>query len=361
MDNAKTRRQRFLDCYRNVGRPTATIFLPARSDVEDAAKRFDIRTKNAISELTELGADAELLAIVETALDDFDHSSGAALALVANGDGVVLAEPMFRPVDRLFVSLAPTPALLPLLAATQGDIAHAAVLIDREGADIWYRDDLGGAVEVESVTGDTEHIHRGHPGGWSQRRFQQVAENTWERNAATVVDTVVESAKGDDIDIEVIVVGGDVRAVGFFTDHVPEHLGEVIIIDGSRAAGAEAFLDNADVAIRTVAAGRMADTIEEMKDARATDQTVSGLEALELAGQGRIERLYIANDAASPDRWHASFDFAVPVLSPSSSNQGTLCPGTDGAVALGVATGAEIVVVTPAALQQPVRGVVRGG
>ena len=31
--------------------------------------------------------------------------------------------------------------------------------------------------------GDTEYIHRCHPGGWSQRRFQQRAENPRDDNA----------------------------------------------------------------------------------------------------------------------------------------------------------------------------------
>ena len=37
-------------------------------------------------------------------------------------------------------------------------------------------------VQVQ-VDGDELHIHRPHQGGWSQRRFQQRAENQWEANA----------------------------------------------------------------------------------------------------------------------------------------------------------------------------------
>ncbi len=35
---------------------------------------------------------------------------------------------------------------------------------------------------TEQVEGETEYIRRGAPGGWSQKRFQQRAENTWEHN-----------------------------------------------------------------------------------------------------------------------------------------------------------------------------------
>lgn len=339
MTNPSTRRQQLLDAYRSSGATIATVLIPARSDVEDAADRYEIRVKNARRSLQDLGADEPLLDTVESSLRSFDHADAPSLALVATADEVIIADAMLRPVDKLFVALGPTPTLLPLLAATQNDIGHVAVLIDREGADLWFRDDLGTPVSTAEVSGDTEHIHRGHPGGWSQRRFQQIAENTWEQNAKLVVDAVDDEG----FDAEIVVVGGDQRAVGFFSDHVPPRLGELVVVDGSRAAGPDAFLDNADVAVRTVAADRLTSAIERFGDALGQGQAVEGEEALVQLGRGLVDHLYVADDTQADDRWYQWFDFSVPLVADEGS--GSRAPATDGAVALAEATGAAVTVV----------------
>lgn len=353
MNTSSERRQQLLDAYRSSGEMIATVLIPARSDVEDATDRYDIRVKNALSALTELGADVPILETVESSLRSFDHADAPSLALVATADEVIIADQMLRPVDKLFVSLGPTPALLPLLAVTQIDLPHVAVLIDREGADLWFRDDLGAPVSTASVSGDTEHIHRGHAGGWSQRRFQQRAENTWEQNAKLVVDAVDDESA----DIEFVIVGGDERAVGFFTEHIPSHRGEVIVVDGSRAAGPEAFLDNADIAVRSVAADRLTAAIERFRDALGQGRAVAGEEALVQLGHGLVDHLYVADDTQADDRWHHWFDFSIPLI--SEEETGTHAPATDSAVALAVATGAEVTVVPGSVVEHSMAATLR--
>lgn len=354
MTEAQSRRLPILDAYRRAGEPLATVLLPASSDIEDADARYDIRVKNTLTELVDLGAGTPLLSTVEEALAQFDHGDGAALALVASSDSVVLFLPMFRPVDRLFVSLGPTPSLLPLLAATQSDLPHAAVLLDRKGADLWFRSDLGAPVRTTSIQGDEEHIHRGHPGGWSQRRFQQIAENTWEDNAKVVV----EALDGDDFETGIVVAGGDERAVGFFAEHLPDRLGEFVVVDGSRAAGPEAFLDNADVAIRSIAADRLTQELERLRSSLARGGAVEGVDVLDMLGQARVSHLYVADDTLADRRWVERFDFSVPLA--RHGNSTSECPATEGAVALAVATGAEVTVVPRGAVDQPLVGTLRG-
>jgi hypothetical protein len=49
----------------------------------------------------------------------------------------------------------------------------------------------GGAVTtVGEATGDDPMLRKSNPGGWSQRRYQQRAENLWEENAKAVADQV---------------------------------------------------------------------------------------------------------------------------------------------------------------------------
>ena len=346
MTASTNRRTQLLDTYRSSGETIATVLIPARSDVEDAADRYEIRVKNARSALEGLGAGEAHLETVETALRSFGHADAASLALLATESEVIIADEMLRPVEELFVALGPTPSLLPLLAVTQIDVPHAAVLIDREGADLWFRDDLGTPVSTSTVDGDTEHIHRGHPGGWSQRRFQQIAENTWEENAKLVIEAVDDEGPAT----EIVVVGGDVRAVGFFTEHFPSRLGQLIVVDGSRAAGPDAFLDNADVALRTIAADRMTESIQRFRDALGQGRAVEGDEALIQLGRGLVDHLYVADDTQADDRWHRWFDFTVPMA--SEDGAGVRAPATDGAVAMAVATGAEVTVVPRSVVTQ---------
>lgn len=330
------------------------MYLPTKSDVADASDRYEIEVKNCLAKLGVLGATDSMLATVERALVASDHSDGSALAMVATDEEVLLSYSMFRPVAELFVSLEHTPALLPLLEATQADVPHIAVLLDRVGADIWYRADLGAAIETTSVEGEDRNIHRSHPGGWSQRRFQQIAENSWEANAKRVVGELLDESPG----VELVVAAGDVRAIGFFADHLPGYLGELITVDGSRTADHEAFLDNADVAVLSVAAERLVDALKESRNALGEGRAVEGRDVLELLGQGRIDHLLVVDDTLDESRGTAHFDFGIPAM--TADDTGTDGPAADGAVALAVASGAAVTVAPKAALENAMVGIVRG-
>ena len=348
-------RNELIECYRHSGDDIATVFVPTRSDKADADQRFDIQVKNVRKRLEELNAEQDVIDAVLGVLDGYDHHDATSIALVAARGESLLVHPMFRPVARLFVSYGSTPALLPLLEIDQVDAPHVAVLLDRVGADIWYRTDLGTAVETETVDGDDLHIHRSHPGGWSQRRFQQIAENTWEQNAKLVVDEVGDAITDD---VEVVVVGGDVRAVGFFTEHATNRFDDLVVVDGSRAAGPEAFLDNADIALRSRAAEWTASSIRSMRDAIGEDRAVTGHDALKLLAQGRVETLYVGNDTSDRDRPTAYFDFDTPLVLDETG--GRSAPVTEGAVALAAATGANVIVLPNSTVPDRVVGVRRG-
>jgi hypothetical protein len=89
-------------------------------------------------------------------------------------DGTTVAEFIDEPVGEALVSEGMLPRLALVLHARQRTVAHLLVEIDRAGADI-HAFDGGKVLGRAQIEGDTEHIHRGHPGGWSHRRFQQHA------------------------------------------------------------------------------------------------------------------------------------------------------------------------------------------
>lgn len=285
----------------------ATIYLPSPSAIEDAEQQFAIRTKNVRQELEQADADEAMIRLVDEALGRVDHSDAVGRLLVVNDDQVVLDRDLVRPVDRVDITLSPIPAILPMIEVSETDVPHVAVLVDRTGAHIYERSGVSDPIDVDVVDGQELHVQRSQPGGWSQKRFQIRAENTWEQNAKQTVEEILEAHPN----VELIIVGGDVRAVGFFTEHVPNGP-DVVEVEGSRSADHDAFLDNADRVLRTRAAERQVEALDEATEAVATDNGATGVAALQLITQGRAGQVVIGNDHRDPDRPTAEFDLTIP-------------------------------------------------
>ena len=103
----------------------------------------------------------------------------------------------------------------------------------------------------------------------------------------------------------------------------------------------------------------------ELRDAIATGRGVQGNEVLDLLNQGRIERLYAANDTFDTHRPIAGFGFSPPSAAPRATAGPiqTTAPVTEGAVALAVVAGADVVVVPgtgTAGFNAPIAGILRG-
>jgi hypothetical protein len=168
--------------------PFLTVVLPLPSDHDDADHRLDVRWRNA-RRLAQDTWPAERLDALDAHVTGLDHGRGEAVVVVQPADGPIFTEYLTIGVAGPRVTIGDAPALVPIVEHRQRTLPHVVVATDRAGADV-VAFDAGSVIATEVVEGDTEHIHRGHPGGWSQRRFQQRAENTWERNAGEVADTV---------------------------------------------------------------------------------------------------------------------------------------------------------------------------
>lgn len=325
-----------LDLYTKSGEQLATIYLPTPSAVEDAAQRLEIRRKNVLAELELLGVSEAILQNTTAALDELDHPDAVShLLLVGDGD-VFLSHGLTRPVSKVAARVGPTPALLPMLEAIQTDEVHLAVLLDRTGADVLLRDGVGDPLDEFDVDGPDVRVHRSAPGGWSQKRFQQTAENAWENNAREVVDQI--TAEHPDIDL--IIGGGDVRALGFFVESLPSRC-TVVTVDGSRHADQDAFLDEADVVLRDRAAERVVNAVDEWRTASANGSGTVGADVVDHLTQGRVDTLLVVNDTFDVDRPMSTLDFG----SGMQSRDAIEAPMTDAAVALAHTTGASVLVV----------------
>jgi peptide subunit release factor 1 (eRF1) len=104
---------------------------------------------------------------------------------------------------------------------------------DRAGADIavYRRERLTAERETG---GGTDPLARSKPGGWSQRRYQQRAENTWEQNAE---DTALDVTRlFERFDPRLIVLAGDERAVQLIEEALPTTvLDRLVVVEGGRS------------------------------------------------------------------------------------------------------------------------------
>jgi hypothetical protein len=277
--------------------PFVTVAIPTPSQLDDARHRFEIRWKNARRELDSSRWTPDDVAELDAVVSELPHDGGASLVVFRSADGATFAEFLAEPVQELVVAESVLPRLALVIEARQRAVAHFVVEIDRSGADI-HAYDGGRVLGTEQVDGDTEHIHRGHPGGWSQRRFQQRAENTWERNADDVATQLVEMARTHRP--EMIFVAGDVRAQHLLLESLPERerdqttLIEAGSPDGVAGEVVRLLSDHVARGVR--------DLIGQVKMRRGTGTASTDVaDILACLDEGRVEHLLVHDDGTDDD------------------------------------------------------------
>jgi hypothetical protein len=286
--------------------PFVTVYLGTEAAVEQAAQQNNLRWKTLRRDLEDAGAPAEALAAIEPLVPEAHHR-GRTLAVVADATGARLVRHEPEPPARDAGWVAPLPRVGPLLEWAQTAVPHLVVLADRAGADIIVftrgaeRAGSGDApvLSVGEETGDDPDLRKTNAGGWSQRRYQNRAENLWEENAKTVAEQVASLV--DETGARLVVVAGDVRALQFLRDNLPRPVTELLReVDGSRAAGSG--LDEiADDVVKLAASVAAEDTVaflRQFKEERGQrDLAAQGVKAtLEALAAARVDTLLIHDD-----------------------------------------------------------------
>lgn len=334
--------------------PFLTDYASFEPATEALADEIRIRWEGRRRSLAGAGAPDAALDAVAAALEDGPRGA-AGLAVVVPGAGDPLVERLAAaPVDA--ASWQAVPALRPLIAQRQRQPAHVVALVDRTGADLRARTASGpGERDVEvTVAGEDDVIRKVAPGGWSQRRFQQRAEDSWQRNMAQVAAEL--GGLAERVRAPVVAVGGDERAVGYLVEALPggvrdrvERIGVTRAEDGSSHrldAEVDAELD-AWVAARVDAV--MAEHAEELGQRdRATAGAGSTLAALRAA---RVALLLVAERADPDDEQRSAWvgasadQVATDAGDLADPDGARSAPLLDAAVAAALATGAGVLVV----------------
>jgi len=286
--------------------PFVTVYLATEAAVEQAGQRSELRWKTLRRELQAAGAAEETLAAIDPLVPDAHHE-GRTLAVVADAAGLRLVCHEPEPPARDAGWVAPLPRVGPLLEWAQGAVPHLVVLADRAGADIIVFSRgaaASGAGDAPVVTagedtGDDPVLRKASPGGWSQRRYQNRAENLWEQNAKTVADQVASLV--DEIGARLVVVAGDVRALQLLREHLPAPVAELLReVDGSRAPGSglDEIADDVVKLAATVAAEDTVKFLRQFKEERGQhDLAAEGAAAtISALAAARVDTLLVRDD-----------------------------------------------------------------
>lgn len=278
--------------------PFATVVMDTDATLDNPGSRALQRWKPLRAELALNRTPDAALDAIESIIEDAHHQ-GHGLLAVADGSGLrhVAFGPVAPPQDRAWWD--ELPRLGPEIGWRQNSVPHLIVRIDRKGADITAVSWSGDEREVTTEGSDAEPIRKVGPGGWSQKRFQQRAEQTWERNAEDAAAMVTKLAQR--IDARLVVVAGDVRAVTLLEGDLPDEIRTLVrVVEGGRAADGSDDQVAAEIdklVVTETAAGTVA-LLEKFKEELGqVDRAVTTIPAtLSALTAGQVDVLLIHDD-----------------------------------------------------------------
>jgi len=211
--------------------PFLSLYLNTERAVENAGPLAQQRWKTARRDLEGRGVSDALLYEIDRIVPEA-HLEGDCLAVIGGAEQILHVEhgPAVGPHDE--TTWGPIPHLLPIVRWRQSEPPYVVVLIDRTGADLFGL--RRGSRELHSeVEGEHDELRKVGPGGWSQRRYQQRAEDSWEQNAEQVAAAVERLVV--QVQPAFVAVAGDVRAVGLLRESLPKEADELVhVIEGER-------------------------------------------------------------------------------------------------------------------------------
>ncbi|MCI0384399.1 Vms1/Ankzf1 family peptidyl-tRNA hydrolase [Streptomyces sp. CNQ085] len=348
--------------------PWASVYFDTSWLTEDAAARHELAAREVHDLLKSQGADERTRKAVYDALLALPRSTASpGRALFATAGEVVLDPALARtPSGGPQATWGPLPHTTPLLELTDAAPTCLLARIDRTGADLELRGPFGRR-EAGQIRGEDWPVHRTPSADWSERRFQNAVENTWEHNAALVAESL--KARLAETGAEVLVLAGDTRECHAVHDRLAaDFRGTAVIAEhGVRApgrntaAGEEKLEKEVEEARASYAHRHAAETMERFQAGRAPADdgrvgAAEGVPALvDAAREHRISALLVRPDGADLHRevWVGDEPDQVSVRRTDMQYLGETRPvsarADDALLRSAVATGAEVISVGPLA------------
>jgi hypothetical protein len=273
--------------------PFASVWL-GRSGLGSYDAAAETQADQVRRRLIDLGAPESVAAEIA---DATGRGTSTGVVALADESGVLVRELLDEPPRHDLVRWGPVPSWCAVIEHRQAQIPVIVVLADRLGADLLMSSARG--TETVEVVGDDGPITKSAPGGWSQRRFQQRAENTWEHNAGLVADEVVSDARS--LHPELIVLGGDLRAVQAIHDRLPKELRAIAhTITSGRAEDGSDDRRVEDVArlVRTAVAEQTVAVLQALgeEDGRQGRAANGEVETFDALARSQVDVLLVHDD-----------------------------------------------------------------
>jgi hypothetical protein len=210
-----------------------------------------LRRRAVLDTLARTKAEPAALEDAKRALDDVPLGFGALAVFVGREGGTVtLPMPGAQIPDQAAKNAVPH--VMPYLQWRQERPSYVMVMLDRAGADVTVQPAADGKPQTTTVQGPDDEIVRNAPGGWSQGRHQNRAEDSWQHNSGRAAEAAAEALSRSGA--RLLLVGGDVRAAQYFQERLPAWVGQ-------------------DVAVKAIPGSRHPDGSHELRDWEIADVT----------------------------------------------------------------------------------------
>jgi peptide subunit release factor 1 (eRF1) len=339
--------------------PFLSVYLNTEAARENGPEEIALRWRGLAEEAVRGGAPQEALDAVE-AIIGAAHQKGDGLVAFVSGSKLELRRFLPSPIDDA-VQFGPLPYLVPYLEWQQDNPRYAVVLSDRIGAEI----NIVGGFDVDenvSVDGIEEPLTKVNPGGWSQRRYQQRAENTWEVNAKEVAAELANIVDAEEIAF--VVLAGDVRSRTFVKENIGIDL-PLVEIDSEPVVSLEEIRDELEPAVAAYIGQSTKELVDKFVEERGQDDLAAeGIDAtIKALRIGQVDTLLVTRDEIERSAWFTTGDLTQAAL-----DEGTLADlgigevaegnAVDVAVRAALGTGAKVAVLPSLPADQgPAEGV----
>lgn len=263
--------------------PYASVYMGALTVPERKAHWRSVRDR-----LDHQVDDATIEALEEEALQ-----AAAGRALFATDGTVVLAESLARPPDEL-ATCSPLPHVTPMLMRRGENVPHIRVIVDHAGAEVTVYG--GGAPRRTTVEAESWPLQKTSQGGWSQRRYEQAVEDTWEKNAVAVAHEVDEQVRR--IGAELVLVAGQPKSRSYLLRHLGTQSADrvTIVEHGSRDDHGQ-FEQDVERALDEWLARRCAELLERHQESAAPTGPARVSQALR---EGRVHAVLMPGELSAP-------------------------------------------------------------
>jgi hypothetical protein len=164
------------------------------------------------------GARDRLDRLAEKTLDALEEEAlrpAAGRALFATDGDVVLAESLDRQPGEM-TTWTPLPHVTPMLMLRGENVPHIRVIVDHAGAEVTVF--AGGSPRTTTVEAASWPLQKTAQGGWSQKRYEQAVDETWEKNAVAVAHEIDEQVRR--VGAELVLIAGEPKSRSYLLRHL---------------------------------------------------------------------------------------------------------------------------------------------